>query len=214
MIEVYIHQIEKYESKIYSDFYMHLSTSLQSEIKSYKFIQDRIRKIIGRMLLNKALSSSHYSLEDIDKNQFGKPFIKDWCSFSISHSRDIVALAFDDDKLNIGIDIEFHSNVSVQDFSGQLHPNELDLVHKLPNTLNTFYSIWTRKEALLKAIGTGLNNDLSIINCSNLTTIYFNKEWYFYPIDVKENYTMHLASEKHNSIINIKHFSLNEISIY
>lgn len=80
--------------------------------------------------------------------------------FNIAHSRawGSVALALDYD---VGVDIEDFRPLDhfLELASECLHPLEMQrlmLAEKQGEGLNTFYSIWTQKESILKSLGTGL----------------------------------------------------------
>lgn len=81
----------------------------------------------------------------------GKPFLADhpeW-HFSLSHSGDFAVCVLDDSP--IGVDIEQHRPIDTQRLGARyLDTNE-------PLTPAQFFSLWTRKESYLKAIGIGLS---------------------------------------------------------
>ena len=92
--------------------------------------------------------------EDLTYEPNGKPIARN-CFVSISHSGDMVAVC-KNDIVPVGIDIEkmaerdFHK-VANRFFRGQ----ELEKFNEAP-TAETFYEIWTRKEAYSKILGTGV----------------------------------------------------------
>lgn len=99
----------------------------------------------------------------IERDKKGKPFVKDSdIHISISHSGDFVALAVD--AKPVGIDIEV------------IRPLDLSVAKKVCNDsdnillnssgskerLNTFFKIWTAKEAYFKKKGTGITDMKSV----------------------------------------------------
>ncbi|MGP3925270.1 4'-phosphopantetheinyl transferase family protein [Streptomyces sp. 8N616] len=83
--------------------------------------------------------------------------------FSLSHSGDLVLLAFADTA--VGIDVEkVPSARTVTEVATTLHPAERAELAALPDAERpaAFARCWTRKEAYLKGTGTGLAEDPSI----------------------------------------------------
>jgi phosphopantetheinyl transferase len=98
----------------------------------------------------------------------GKPFVDQHSymahfSFSISHSRGRVVLATSCSG-PVGIDLQWMDpSVDVQKLARAFfREEEADYLETLPERqrVRTFYSLWVRKEAYLKALGTGLSNGL------------------------------------------------------
>ncbi|MCT2594595.1 4'-phosphopantetheinyl transferase superfamily protein [Streptomyces sp. N2-109] len=84
--------------------------------------------------------------------------------FSLSHAEDQVLIALA--TVPVGIDVEqIPGPTVVTEISGALHPAERDALAGMPGAQRpmSFTRCWTRKEALLKATGTGLNTDLSTV---------------------------------------------------
>jgi 4'-phosphopantetheinyl transferase len=84
-------------------------------------------------------------------------------SFNLSHSGDValVAVVWERPQLQIGIDVEEarpgREFVSIAE--SFFAPDEVEVFRRLPASEQpaAFYRAWTRKEAYLKAIGTGLS---------------------------------------------------------
>ncbi|QKJ28306.1 4'-phosphopantetheinyl transferase superfamily protein [Mucilaginibacter mali] len=82
------------------------------------------------------------------------------CHFNISHSAGEFLIALGDTEL--GIDIEWmnpdfaYADVASQYFSAA----EVDYINSSPDATAAFFLLWTRKEALLKACGTGIDDNL------------------------------------------------------
>ncbi|MBD1538860.1 4'-phosphopantetheinyl transferase superfamily protein [Arthrobacter sp. S13_S34] len=93
-------------------------------------------------------------------------------SLSRSGSWCVVAAALDDRIASIGVDIE---NGSAADFEGfpslAMTANERGQLEKVPPALKTRFQtrLWVRKEAVLKALGTGLAKAPSLVDVSGST---------------------------------------------
>jgi 4'-phosphopantetheinyl transferase len=151
----------------------------------YKFDIDISRFIIGRaflrMLLGNILNLTHSKIK-IEPDKYGKLLLTNQehkhLHFNISHSDDYVIYAFCITD-EVGIDIERidytinHLEIAENYFA----KNEIIFLKNFTRsnlTAENFYRLWTRKESLLKAIGTGLLLDLKQIDILD-DQFYFNK---------------------------------------
>jgi 4'-phosphopantetheinyl transferase len=147
----------------------------QQKILSYHFRIDQIRSFTSEML-------KYYYLADIlnlpqqqiniQNTPLGKPIIADLNNvhFNISHSGEYVVMAVANSS--VGIDIE--------QIDWNINPAELGkMVLSVPENatingdLKKFFLLWTKKEALFKANGTGFINDYYNQTC--LTTELIEK---------------------------------------
>ncbi|MDO5643659.1 MAG: 4'-phosphopantetheinyl transferase superfamily protein [Paracoccus sp. (in: a-proteobacteria)] len=92
----------------------------------------------------------------------GKPAL-DGLSFNLSHGGDLAALVVTRAELALGIDIEPRRKVEPGLARTHFAPDELAALHALPDATREagFFTLWTRKEAYLKACGLGLSAGLS-----------------------------------------------------
>ena len=103
----------------------------------------------------------------IQEGQYGKPYLADGTKqlpFNLSNSGDMVALAFDFGRREIGVDIEkINRSFEYWEVAGHyFSKKECDRVFNHRD----FYRIWTMKEALLKVTGVGLVDDLPMVDLS------------------------------------------------
>ncbi len=132
---------------------------------AFRFEADRVRWIAARAALRSILSTATgMSPREIllEPNSFGKPLLAppfQGIHFNLSHCRDIALIALTSDGA-VGIDIE------PLDRAGELatcestfcHPLEIERLPDDDEVRNRhLLDLWTAKEALLKAIGTGLS---------------------------------------------------------
>ena len=98
----------------------------------------------------------------------GKPHLKDYSDihFNVSHTHERAVIALS--KHRIGIDLEYINPAfdfaSVAEFA--CSTAELKLLSETESQRTEFFKFWTRKEAFLKGLGTGLVNDLKTITCA------------------------------------------------
>lgn len=84
----------------------------------------------------------------------GKPFFKNfpWIHFNISHSKNFIALVFSEN--DAGIDIEKKRDVNLKIAERFFTIQE----RKLVTNSDSFFYVWTRKEAILKKYGKGIKD--------------------------------------------------------
>ena len=194
-------------------YYEYLSLSEIERATRFKFEKDRNRFIISRSVLRKIIGeliSLNPKLIKILTNEFGKPFLEGTeysnLKFNLSHSGDLIVYAFCLET-DVGIDIE-HIDYSINYielaksfFSADEISFSLNSVYEKKNIEN-FYSIWTRKEAMLKSLGTGLLHDLKTIDVlnnkiellSNEIRQSNNKTVYISELSIHNDYKTSIAS--------------------
>jgi 4'-phosphopantetheinyl transferase len=153
-----------------------LSDDERGRASRFVFARDRDRFVYARgalrIILGKYLRRMPCSIE-FGYEAAGKPRLRDTSAtppirFNISYSEDLAAVAFSWDR-ELGIDIEalgtlHDSGIADRFFSDK----EREELRSLPADAQRegFYLAWTRKEAYVKAIGTGLNTPLDSFDVS------------------------------------------------
>ena len=114
-----------------------------------------LREVLGRATLT---SAAHVRIRT---GESGKPSV-DGVEFSLSHTGSVVLIGLGD--LPLGVDVEkVPEERAVQQVGSSFHPREAAELLGLPADARpgAFARVWVRKEALLKAIGTGLSRGIS-----------------------------------------------------
>ncbi len=125
-----------------------------------------------RLLLRHYAGAEHPRDLSLVYGEQGKPYLADSdLRFNLSHTRDLALFAFAR-EIDLGIDVE---NILASDdldavAEQNFAPVERDALRATPQgeRLATFYRCWTRKEALLKAEGSGLFRALDTFTVSML----------------------------------------------
>lgn len=131
----------------------------------FKFNKDKNCFIITRGIL-RMLLSSYLKMNPKDLNfkytSFGKPYlaIENQLKFNVSHSGNMAAFAFYQGR-EIGVDIEKVKNdfdvlELAQNFFSKTEIVALEK-QSIENLPKAFFRCWTRKEAFIKAEGSGLS---------------------------------------------------------
>jgi 4'-phosphopantetheinyl transferase len=127
----------------------------------FRFEADRRRFKAGRTLLRQLLAAylgTDPASIPIEIDRFGKPFIdENPIHFNISHSDEIFLLGFS--RSPVGVDVERIRPVE-QELAGYFTAAERSALAASNDREALFFDYWTRKEAVLKALGTGFFREL------------------------------------------------------
>ena len=145
----------------------------------FHFEKDRKRFIAARGILRKILGS-YLNMPPgkicFEHSAHGKPMLapghsNDRICFNLSHSGSLALYAVTRNK-NIGIDIEsIRNDVSPEQVAQQFFSqNEISSLEKVDISKRSelFFQYWTRKEALVKAMGEGVSFPLEQIDVSKV----------------------------------------------
>ncbi|MGN6367483.1 MAG: 4'-phosphopantetheinyl transferase family protein [Phycisphaerae bacterium] len=144
-----------------------LTTQEREQFLKFKMPQKRVEAVLSRAMLRERLS--HFTgiapqQLPITYNPHGKPSVEGSnVHFNISHTAGYILLGIGRDH-ELGVDIESprqnleHENLARRFFT----PGEHAALLAIPaeNRVNAFFRCWTRKEAILKAMGRGISAGL------------------------------------------------------
>ena len=117
-------------------------------------------------LLTALLASTPYTLHSTPSflyNEHGAPYLEHGPYFSISHSKQGIAVAVSDTP--VGIDIEGMRKLDDGLVRKTMNPDEQSRIAASANPSQEFIRLWTRKEAYVKMLGTGIISDMHAILC-------------------------------------------------
>jgi 4'-phosphopantetheinyl transferase len=150
-----------------------LSVVERERADRFHFEIDRLRFITARAALRILLGRYLNQLPErlcFSVNSHGKPWMQMSTGqpdlrFNLSHSGNVVVLAFAL-QAEVGIDVETVREMQDMEAVAKLclSSAQFRAFCQLPRgdaSVRAFYRIWTRKEALIKALGTGLSQTLS-----------------------------------------------------
>jgi 4'-phosphopantetheinyl transferase len=188
-----------------------LSADERDKAAQFHFDKDRNRYIAARTILRQLIGRyENRPPEQIQftYNTYGKPAL-DGSSlrFNTSHSGNLALFAFARDK-NVGVDLErIRPDFASREIASQFFsPEEIAALRALAGESQTraFFSCWTRKEALIKAHGSGLSLPLhkfvvSLDAPARLVRTDFDTEaveqWALHELEVGEGFAAALAVE-------------------
>ncbi len=175
-ITLYLHQYNSLDlNYLNSEYLKNLkyikNISLVKDIDKFINLEDKYNSLISALYKELILSNNSLNIENLKKNRYGKPII-DGLFFNISHTKNCIVCAVSN-KFNIGIDVEFVNNqIDINDFRNYLTIDELNIIYKNSNYYINFYDIWTKKEAVIKAYGSNLDDIKNIKIINNRAFIY------------------------------------------
>jgi 4'-phosphopantetheinyl transferase len=159
-----------------------------------------LRRILGFYLEIKPelihfLYSSHH-----------KPYLANIdLEFNVSHSHDMALLAFTK-KHSIGVDIEkinnhFNPAVAKRFFSEPEYTHLMNRESSAQAAL--FYAIWSRKEAVVKAIGEGLHFPLKSFSVLVDQLELVDKTWHLKSVNIHKDYHAAFCTAESNATVSV-----------
>ncbi|MGN6601369.1 MAG: 4'-phosphopantetheinyl transferase family protein [Ginsengibacter sp.] len=174
---------------------------MRADILRYHFERDRNVRTIARLLIQKYLRDKgfDFSLSDwrLDRNR--KPYIEHGPAFNISHSGDLVVVAFD--QTAVGIDIELIENSISDEIFEYLTAEEIAYINMASVTSKAFFHIWSRKEAYLKAIGDGIIGGISHISVVRDELVGNKNHWFLKEIIISKEYCCNICMKSETANI-------------
>lgn len=169
--------------------------SIRREIARYRNPADQKTRLLGKLMLQHTLKNEgrHDLLQQLQRDQHNKPFIKNWDFFNISHASNMVVFCYG--KKIVGVDLERIGKVDDVDTLRYLHPEEQDYITTSKCIEFAFYEIWVKKEALLKATGTGIVDGLNEFSCIENKVHFRGSDWYLTKIDLQQEYLCYVCHQ-------------------
>lgn len=180
-IHIFLLQLEEHDEE---QLYDYLSNDEKKRADKLKVKLKKKQFIISRSVLRKIISNSLNKSHDeivFYYTKKNKPFIKDKINnktieFNVSHSEQCILVAVTLDN-RVGVDVEkINAKIEFESLSARFFSNkENELLRSLEASkkLDAFYSIWTRKEAFIKATGEGIAyglDNFSVCSSNKITS--------------------------------------------
>jgi 4'-phosphopantetheinyl transferase len=166
-----------------------LPPARKAKCLAYRKEEDRLRSMCAGLLMRRYLNVTKD--EDIIIRPSGRPELASGHPiFSLSHSGALCAIAIAED--NLGLDLE---HLGRKTGGGSLAhkvltPMEYKIFTQRLDDPEFFFSIWTRKESVMKATGQGLAMDpgnFSVIPLAKSDHFIQGKTWYFQTFEVSHH---------------------------
>jgi 4'-phosphopantetheinyl transferase len=174
----------------------------------YHQTKDKNRFIIGRAFLKLILRE----LTGLDAREINfkyeknkKPYLPDMSHmfFNVSHSGDYGIIGISN-VFKIGVDIEkLDLNYNFSEILPTVFcAKEIQYIDEELDSSKIFYTLWTRKEALVKAMGKGIDDDfpnITVLDGTNQLKSSHSKNtgnWQVFSLDISEEYLAAVAINK------------------
>lgn len=227
-IHVWKASLDYNESKINSAIEF-LSMDEVERANRFYFENDRSQFIVRRSIL-KQIIAKYLEIDPknllFGYNLFGKPHLindslKHSLKFNMSYSNNMALYAISY-EIEVGIDIEFiQKDIEFQQIIDRFFsPNEIEYLRNIniDKRKEEFFKIWTRKEAVLKALGKGVSIPLQMVNVAyNRSNFIFRihndgnhgekSSWNVQDLLPANNYIASIAKEESDSEIFFSHFT-------
>jgi 4'-phosphopantetheinyl transferase len=194
MTIIWYTRCKQLEALEYNKKLSELPSKMKLKNAKYKRWQDAHAHLYGKLLLAAGLKylEIENTLEELMVSKYGKPYFENQMfNFNISHTEDYVACVISiEEKYNLGIDLEKIKPIEFNQFENIWTAKEKESLVRLKE----FYTYWTRKEAVIKADGRGMQIPLNEIDVTELEVKVDDKIYYLKHMIFDEAYEMHLAS--------------------
>ncbi len=202
MTILYYTSFEESEPKVYRELCSRLPIEAKAKLEKFRRKQDAYAFVFGRKLLCEQVLAFGLPLrlEDIKYSKLQRPYFPtenfDF-DFNISHSGHCV-VCIASNECSVGVDVEEIRNIDVFDFKSQFHSDEWNKISSSDDGLNTFFSYWTRKEAIVKADGRGLTLPFREINLAGVDGQIRLKgvDWFLKEFELSDKCKCAIASGK------------------
>lgn len=181
MIDLYLTDISDLE--LSSGYLARLTSDRLEKLKRLRLEEDKKRCLGAGLLLDDYVIKGNKNSYKVSDS--GKPYMENGIFFNLSHSGKYALLAVSDAE--IGCDIEKCREKDFMKLSKFVfHQNEIEAIKNSDDAENYFFSLWTKKEAFLKATGEGFRRKSTDIDLSGSSYTEGNKTYYFRHYDLDE----------------------------
>lgn len=172
-----------------------LPSALREKITTKRQHLDVQLSVTGHLLLLKLIDHFGISLtlDDLQYSKYHRPYFSGDFDFSISHSGNRV-ICCGTSSGKVGVDIELIKPVDLNQ-EDYFTTAEQQKIRAAQNPDTEFFNYWVRKEAVLKALGTGVYTPLLEIDVSADEVVYRNETFYLLPLNIDSAYAGCIACD-------------------
>lgn len=210
-MDLYVVNIQKINGDLlqtYPFLQRYLASEEVKSIKKFLGMKDRNIRMVSRITLKYLLSMKiGRPLEEvkIEYNPFGKPHVKNSrIEFNLSHTGNIILFGFSD--YNVGVDVEEMRLIDTESAKIFMKEKEYKYFETLLDEkcrMKFFYQIWTAKESLFKATGTGITDQIRQVEIPIVRMyegiFYENHLYLLIQVEIGTNYMYSLCTRKQDT---------------
>src|SRR3569833_1031623 len=163
-----------------------LSPGLQEVAMRKRRLIDRQLFIAGKVLIPEILKNlgvKGHSFNDLKYNIHKRPYFDSGVDFNISHYGNLVICCGITHGM-IGVDIEQIKTGNLDEYPDYFTSNEWEYIYGHTDKLEGFFNLWSRKEAVLKAIGTGFHTPLNSVDVVKDIVEYDDIIYHIQPVGI------------------------------
>jgi 4'-phosphopantetheinyl transferase len=182
-----------------NEFEASIPLHLKEKLENINHTNTALEKRKLLYLLYQILKTDYPNLNlvDLHYNEIGKPYLSNNnLVISNAYSANILVTALSINKF-IGLDAEKVLPVNLADYQFYFTKNEWAWMN---NDLIKFYTLWTKKEALAKALGIGMDLPFDEIELLGDEICYGEKNFYFVVKIILGDYVISTASNVKDEI--------------
>lgn len=193
-----------------------VSRERQISIKKLCSPRDRRLSVGAEILLRKVLEKHGLCYDDyqLARSIYGKPYLVGCpMDFNISHSGEHILCAVS--EWPVGCDVELIGDFDIHSMQWFIHQDELRFLSKIcygSERTEAFYRLWTMKESLLKASGTGLAVDPGSFNLNldsyNHIVIFDGIQYAIREFSIEDGYAYSVCSTSDEIVSEMEYLSM------
>lgn len=192
--------LHKINEKQLEEQFAQLPAYITESVYRYKNPADKSGRMISKLLLETLIKKyfpyQGFSWDHYRKDSFSKPYLEGSAiNFSTSH-HEATSMVCITSGSECGIDSELLKPVNTDLYQDFMHSNEKDFIRNHIDPVKSFYEIWTRKEAVLKASGLGVSCELNSVDAHSDEVLVQGLLYVTTPLFLSENMITHLATRE------------------
>ena len=196
-IQIYYSYIQEGTTPMLLNKYLkHIPPELSSRIQRFCRVEDAMLSLMGKLLLQLAFKPFGVNiLNELRYNKYNRPFIdNELYDFNLSHSGSMVicAVAF---NCKVGIDVEKKRLLILDNYKSALNNEEWTFIQHEDNSYDKFFELWTKKEAVAKADGRGMQIPFKEIYFRDDMGFVFSERYFLKRIHIHNDYVIHMATD-------------------
>ncbi|ASW76045.2 hypothetical protein IQ37_08615 [Chryseobacterium piperi] len=197
--------LDRNNSERVEELFAQLPESLQQSVKKYQNTDDRLGRMISKLLLEilvrKIIPHQNFFWHLYQKDSLSKPYLDGLeFNFSTSHNEKL-AIVCATPAGQCGIDSEVVKPINPSIYFDFLHPEEKRFLRQFENPILPFYEIWVKKEAALKASELGISVDLQLVDTHQELILIDKQKYVAQPLLLSSDCITYMATNTMASII-------------
>jgi 4'-phosphopantetheinyl transferase len=194
MTDIWFTRLDNISDTLVQRYRNELDDKFVRDIDRYKLETDRrsrivARKMIGMYLMQQGADTPHFELL---LDEYKKPYLEEGPHLNISHSGNFVLVSFSDQP--VGVDVEEKKQMDWEPIAEMMHEEEQRCLSLLEEKTDVFFRIWARKEAFLKAVGSGILNGIGTDCVLDELLEKDGRTWYIQDIELDPGYAAAVCS--------------------